>query len=1451
MKNQQKQTFLIGIMLIASVLFCLTPRMCWSDEGLATEAQVQQAVQEIRQAIAEKGANWVAGETEMMYMPTEQLCGSELHPEARMAVTSSSDDGPLPTGSPAALDWRNYGGHDWTTGIRNQNPCGSCYIFGTCGASEAAMKVQAGTYGYLAQPDFSEQLILSCAGIGDCSGGYSGNSLDYLRDSGSTDEDCFPYTALDTTPCSDRCANWSDRIQKITSWDHPGGYPNWTPSVAQIKTAIETYGPVSTYMEVYWDFNSYRGGVYEYTWGTLRGGHTVTLVGWIDSQSCWIAKNSWGPDWGETIDFQPTSAGATDGGWFRIKWGEVEIERQTEFVQAGMANLTDNPHTGWTYSLVPRNTTGTTWASCPLPATLNGNQNTTYLNFAGTNNGSQTAPPFTSHFFIDGVYVRWASWGKILAGQNFVAYDLGAHTVKGGRHTIGIELDINDQVWESNETYSDNAEYRQFIWSPYYLSDNTPTTRGTPPDKDAWGNAPTTWYNNDGFEFAVLQEHPDKWWSAVGILPSSSGADYDLRLWDIGDYTGSEEGFGSGYLKQSSYGGSASDFVIVNDNMAAAGTYYAGAINYNAGSGDFRIEEDTSEKIFPRPGTEWNGPYSKTTTNVLDIYEVYLYAGVYYFYLDQTSGTCDLAMSLYDDETTQCQKSEYMSGGYANSYGDGGDESFQITIPDSGFHCLVVWKYDSSDYDKSATYKLAVGTPTLEVATPNGGETWYIGSTYLISWDRFCSDNYVNIDLSLDAGATWSRIASNVYNDGSHWWKVDSCPSTQSRIRVTSTTNSAFTDTSDANFTIAIPTPNYPYPPQNWTLRSPHTNLQWNSYSGNCVVVPTENTNVEGSSDNGYPFHIGSWSLSSMRYQQIYDAVAFTGEYGTISEIRFRPDGTSGIAFSDTPMQVEIYLGYSANPVASPSATFANNIGSEYVKVYDGTLTLSSDCTGGPPRDFDIVVDVADTFTYDPQLGPLLLDVKMYDGPTTTFFDAAGGGAQNSTNRIYATNVSAATGSTGSPPYGLVTMFCFDGGMPASTAVAGGENVTLVPLRTTGSIDTMAFDPVPGESARVKSSVSTLSDPGQIESVAIESGQMDLTTSMEFQPVEHQDIGPIVTQASGCGNILWDLTHGMYSSTYSPFTGYSTLTSLLQSKGFAVYTTDVGIENVNLNDYDILVVCLGSAWDSAYTTSEVAAIETFVANGGGLLIMGDNAGCPNANINPVATSFGVTCGVSTISDLDLYITNLADHAIFSGCSQLYYRAAGEISASTPAVPAAWAPTGEQTVAYCSSTSGAVVVTGEISFCHNDYITTSDNQQFIENIFHWLLTNKKIRYDVYFGKTYPPTTKIASDLKVPVCDPTPIPLDTLDSCQWYYWQVVAEVCGQPKAGPFWAFKTRHLGDINANGPVNLKDYAVLAMYWQDDLCHLYNWCDEADVNHDMNVDLVDLYLIVQDWLETCP
>jgi C1A family cysteine protease len=260
----------------------------------------------IQTAIDDTGANWTVGETSVSGFAWEEkkkLCGLKGFPEVEEGAKTELRS------YPSTFDWRDVSGTDWTTTIKDQGPCGSCWAFGSLAAMEAQNNIEEGNPSI--DMDLSEQFLLSCS-PGSCDGWYISRTLNWLRDTGTVDEACFPYQADDTIPCRDVCPNWQDRTWKIEDW-------GWvSPSTSNIKGYL-LEAPLPTGMTVYLDFYFYHKGVYEHVWGPPLGGHLVTLVGWDDTNSSWICKNSWGEDWGED-------------GWFRIKYGECGIEYDTAYL---------------------------------------------------------------------------------------------------------------------------------------------------------------------------------------------------------------------------------------------------------------------------------------------------------------------------------------------------------------------------------------------------------------------------------------------------------------------------------------------------------------------------------------------------------------------------------------------------------------------------------------------------------------------------------------------------------------------------------------------------------------------------------------------------------------------------------------------------------------------------------------------------------------------------------------------------------------------------------------------------------------------------------------------------------------------------------------------------------------------------------------------------------------
>jgi C1A family cysteine protease len=233
---------------------------------------------------------------------------------------------------PSSWDWRNAEYNsitgDWNTRIKDQRNCGSCWAFGVIAVLEAVYNIQNENPDL--DVDLSEQLVVSCGmtyhpnKIRGCCGGNPLQALDFLKWHGTVSESCFQYKAVDAdgrdygdcdlgdrpsnapVKCSDKCENWEDEVVKVKNW-------NSLLNRESMKNAICQYGPIVTGFMVYEDFISYDGGVYEQNSDIEVGGHVVAIVGYDDSQDCWICKNSWGTGWGEN-------------GFFRIKYGECRID---------------------------------------------------------------------------------------------------------------------------------------------------------------------------------------------------------------------------------------------------------------------------------------------------------------------------------------------------------------------------------------------------------------------------------------------------------------------------------------------------------------------------------------------------------------------------------------------------------------------------------------------------------------------------------------------------------------------------------------------------------------------------------------------------------------------------------------------------------------------------------------------------------------------------------------------------------------------------------------------------------------------------------------------------------------------------------------------------------------------------------------------------------------------
>jgi C1A family cysteine protease len=277
---------------------------------------------DVNKAIREKGADWVAGETSISKLPSDEIRHLfSLKPGSKLGLKAKSNKVSAEAVIPAHVDWRNVDGRNYVTGIRDQGQCGSCYAFSATAVLESRILITSHTPD--TELDLSEQPMVSCDphNLG-CEGGYLDKVMNFLKTTGTTLETCYPYTSGETSIAGDcaGCADWQQNTYRVTSFE------NVATSAQSIKSAIALYGPVMTGFTVYEDFLYYQSGIYRHTTGVEKGGHAVAIIGYDDEENCWIIKNSWGPDWGEN-------------GYFRIAAGTNECGIEDEVYTVNYATV--------------------------------------------------------------------------------------------------------------------------------------------------------------------------------------------------------------------------------------------------------------------------------------------------------------------------------------------------------------------------------------------------------------------------------------------------------------------------------------------------------------------------------------------------------------------------------------------------------------------------------------------------------------------------------------------------------------------------------------------------------------------------------------------------------------------------------------------------------------------------------------------------------------------------------------------------------------------------------------------------------------------------------------------------------------------------------------------------------------------------------------------------------
>ena len=298
-----------------------------------------------------------------------------------------------------------------------------------------------------------------------------------------------------------------------------------------------------------------------------------------------------------------------------------------------------------------------------------------------------------------------------------------------------------------------------------------------------------------------------------------------------------------------------------------------------------------------------------TTTGLSAKYvnRIYIYsnespplAPVAAFMADVTSGTAPLTVQL-TDQSSGISPLTYAWDFDNDGTVDSAEQSPSHTYNAAGTYTVnltVTNSVGSDDEVKTDYITVTPLPPSIKVESPNGGETWSLGSTQSIKWN-YTENPGPSVKIEALRGETVIATIPSVSigSGGSGFYNLTIPSSTplgdNYRFRVTSTSNPAYNDVSDAPFTIGAPiTVVSPDGGEAWQLGSAQA-VQW-TYTGN----PGSSVKIEALRGETVIATIPSVSIGSGGSGFFNLTVPFSTPLG--DNYRFRVTSTSNPAYTDT-----------------------------------------------------------------------------------------------------------------------------------------------------------------------------------------------------------------------------------------------------------------------------------------------------------------------------------------------------------------------------------------------------------------------------------------------------------------------------------------------------------------------------------------------------------------------
>jgi len=366
------------------------------------------------------------------------------------------------------------------------------------------------------------------------------------------------------------------------------------------------------------------------------------------------------------------------------------------------ADFVPNFPSDWHGPVVP---TPAAVSSGPLaePDTLYGDVLPTYVNYSLANVGRAVAENLATHAIeIDSEPVVEVVMGQFPPATSFSFFDqTNTFVVSGGRHVITLNTDRYNNVTEIYET--NNAWADQYCWSPARMLTGAVLQLPAPPQPwAAWDDLPDTFVpstncsgmrSSSGFEY----------WKGCAAVAEIPNDDVDVFAFEA--LSGTRDGFGNS-LHFSAIPGDELDYLLVNFNVEPRRDIDFGFVNFGV-DGDIYVEDLVSTLAnVPLDGVL--GPFTLGVGELVDVFDIYLTAGVTVLHVQNLSGGAELGISLHPMDATIVNRLDTVAGGYAVGAGPGQDVSIVPVVQTNGYYGLTVWKKTGVDRNVAAGYQVFI-----------------------------------------------------------------------------------------------------------------------------------------------------------------------------------------------------------------------------------------------------------------------------------------------------------------------------------------------------------------------------------------------------------------------------------------------------------------------------------------------------------------------------------------------------------------------------------------------------------------------------------------------------------------------------------------------------------------------------------------------------------------------